>query len=66
MARFIKLTAGIDNLPVFINIENIFFIWLNDSKGGTEIVSISGDDCHLHVKESPEEVMKKIGLDIPS
>jgi len=66
MARFIELTAQLDNAPVFVNVDNIFLVWANDSRGGAEILSTAGDDGYVHVKESLKEVMKLINPDAGS
>jgi hypothetical protein len=56
--KFLKLTSTVDNNPIFINFEKVAdFYRHNDS---TRIATISSDESHYSIVESPEQIMKML------
>ena len=60
MRKFIKLTASLDDLPIFIDADVIRLLAVDDDNDTVVVFELGGDKEKVHVKECIGEVMKRI------
>lgn len=55
-AIFIKLIAHVDRKPVWVNINNIDYLYRDEGRSCTDIYFCDSGDC-LAVKDLPEDIV---------